>query len=85
MYEACVPTTAAYDCEITRDFQQIPQLYGALKLKLVTGHLQMLKEITGVRGSTSTNIPLEELGLSLPEVPAACAALTGCQILEQPG
>ena len=35
----------------------------ALRLELVTSHLQMLKEITGVRGSTSTDILLAELGL----------------------
>ena len=42
---------------------QFPQQYSALRLELATSHLQMLKEITGVRGSTSTDILLAELGL----------------------
>ena len=62
VYEACVPPTAAYACEIW-GFQQIPQQYGALRLELATSHLQMLKEITGVRGNTSTDILFAELGL----------------------
>ena len=62
VYEACVPPTAAYACEIW-GFQQFPQQYGALRLELATSHLQMLKEITGVRGNTSTDILFAELGL----------------------
>ena len=62
VYEACVPPTAAYGCEIW-GFQQFPKQYSDLRLELATSHLQMLKEITGVRGSTSTDILLAELGL----------------------
>ena len=62
VYEACVPPTAAYGCEIW-GFQQFPKQYSDLRLELATSHLQMLKEITGVRGSTSTHILLAELGL----------------------
>ena len=62
VYEACVPPTAAYACKIW-GFQQFAQQYGALRLELATSHLQMLKEITGVRGSTPTDILLAELGL----------------------
>ena len=62
VYKACVPPTAAYGCEIW-GFQQFPQRFSALRQELVTSHLQMLKEITGVRGSTSTDILLAELGL----------------------
>ena len=62
VYEACVPPSAAYACEIW-GCQRFPQPYNALRLELATSHLQMLKEITGVRGSTSTDILLAELGL----------------------
>ena len=62
VYEACVPPTAAYGCEIW-GFQQLPQQFRILRKDLVTSHLRMLKEITGVRGSTSTDILLAELGL----------------------
>ena len=62
VYEACVPPSAAYACEIW-GCQRFPQPYGALRQELVTGHLQMLKEITGVRGATATDILLAELGL----------------------
>ena len=62
VYEACVPPSAAYACEIW-GCRRFPQPYNALRLELVTSHLQMLKEITGVRGSTSTDILLAELGL----------------------
>ena len=34
-----------------------------MRLDLVTGHLQILKEITGIRGSTSTDILQADLGL----------------------
>ena len=62
VYEACVPSTASYGCEIW-GFQPFPQQYRILGKSLITSHLQMLKEITGVRGSTSTDILLAELGL----------------------
>ncbi len=62
VYEACVPSTASYGCEIW-GFQPFPQQYRILRKSLITSHLQMLKEITGVRGSTSTDILLAELGL----------------------
>ena len=62
VYKACVPPTAAYGCEIW-GFQQFPQQFRILRKDLITSHLQMLKEITGVRGSTSTDILLAELGL----------------------
>ena len=62
VYEACVPSTASYGCEIW-GFQPFPQQYRILRKSLITSNLQMLKEITGVRGSTSTDILLAELGL----------------------
>ena len=61
-YEGCVPPTAAYGCEVW-GFQQFPQQYSALRLELATSHLQMLKEIAGVRSSTPTDILFAELGL----------------------
>ena len=66
VYEACVPSTASYGCEIW-GFQPFPQQYRILRKSLITSHLQMLKEITGVRGSTSTDILLAELGLKSPD------------------
>ena len=50
VYEACVPPTAAYGCEIW-GFQQLPQQFRILRKDLVTSHLRMLKEITGVRAA----------------------------------
>jgi hypothetical protein len=61
-YEACVPPTAAYGCEIW-GFLQFSQQHSAHRLELATSHLQMLKEMAGVRTSTPTDILLEELGL----------------------
>ena len=66
VYEACVPSTASYGCEIW-GFQPFPQQYRILRKSLITSHLQMLKDITGVRGSTSTDILLAELGLKSPD------------------
>ena len=62
VYDICVPPTAAYGCEIW-GFQQFPQHFSTLRHELVTCHLQILKEITGVRGSTSTDTLSAELGL----------------------
>ena len=62
VYETCVPPTAAYSCEIW-GFQQFPRQFSVMRLELVTRHLQILKEIAGVRGSTSTDILLTKLGL----------------------
>ena len=73
VYVACVPQgshrghtlhtpSAAYACEFW-GCQCLPQRYGVLGLELGTSHLQMLKEVTGVRGSTLTDINLAELGL----------------------
>ena len=61
LYEACDPPTASYGCEIW-GFQPLPQQFRILRKNVITSHLQMLKEITGVRGSTSTDILLAELG-----------------------
>ena len=66
IYEACVPPAAAYACEIWAS-QRFSQAFSIAKLDLVTSHLQLLKEITGVRGSTSTDILLAELGLKSPQ------------------
>ena len=63
VYEACAPPTSAYGCEIW-GFQRFPQQVRILRKDLVTSHLQMLKEITGVRSSTSTNILLAECIMS---------------------
>ena len=60
--EACVPPEGAYGCEIW-GCQQLPQQYSAQRHELLTSYLQMLKEITGVKGCTSTDILLAELGL----------------------
>ena len=66
VYEACVPPAAAYACEIWA-FQRFSRAFSTSKLDLATSHLQLLKEITGVRGSTSTDILLAELGLKSPQ------------------
>ena len=63
VYEVCVPSSAAYGCEIW-GFQHFPQQYSALRLELGSSYLQMLtKEIVGVRSSSPTDILLAELGL----------------------
>ena len=62
VYEACVPPATAYACKIWA-FQRFSQVFDTSKLDPATSHLQLLKEITGVRGSTSTDILLAELGL----------------------
>ena len=82
VYEACVPPTAAYACEIW-GFQQFSQQYGALRLELATSHLQMLKEITSVRAALVLlkYFNRHSLGGARPEVLATCLASTGCQIL----
>ena len=61
-----MPPAAAYACEIWA-FQRFSQAFSTSKLDLATSHLQLLKEITGVRGSTSTDILLAELGLKSPQ------------------
>ena len=52
----------------------------SVRRELATSHLQMLKEITGVRGNTSIDFLFAEL-----EIPAACLAFVRCQVLEQFG
>ena len=66
VYEACVPPAAAYACEISA-FQRFSRAFSTSKLDLATSHLQLLKEITGVRATTSTDILLAELGLKSPQ------------------
>ena len=62
VYEACVPPATAHACKVWA-FQRFSQAFDTSNLDLATSHLQLLKEITGVRGSTSTDILLAELGL----------------------
>ena len=62
VYEACVPPAAAYACKIWA-FQRFSQAFDTFKLDLATSHIQLLKEVTGVRANTSTDILLAELGL----------------------
>ena len=62
VFEACVPPAVAYGCEVW-GFRRFSKPFSTLRLDLATAYLQLLKEITGVRGSTSTDILLAELGL----------------------
>lgn len=63
VYKACVPPAVAYGCEIW-GFQLCPKQYSMMRLDLVTSHLHLLKEISGVRSSSSRDILLAELTLN---------------------
>jgi len=62
VFEACVPPAAAYGCEVW-GFQRFPKPFSTSRLDLATAHLQLLKEITGVRAAPQQIFSWQSWGL----------------------
>ena len=62
LYEACVPPTASYGCEVWGLHRLAPGASRLGRAALATSHLKVLKEIARVPTSVHTNMLLHELG-----------------------
>ena len=60
LYKACVPPTALYGAGVWGPYR-LPPPIGQRRAALLRSHLQMLKQIAGVRSTVSTAILLREL------------------------
>ena len=67
MYDACVPPTASYGCEVWGCYT-FPATCAALRASLSQQHLQTLKHILGVRSTVNTHILWQEVPVKRLEV-----------------
>ena len=63
LYKACVPPTGSYGCEVWSPYQLSGEA-AAARRALDKIHLQILRELSGVRGTVSIPILLRELDIS---------------------
>ncbi len=67
VYDACVPPTASYGCEVWGCYT-FPAASSALRASLAQQHLQTLKHILGVRSTVNTHVLWQEVPVKRLEV-----------------
>ena len=67
IYDACVPPTASYGCEVW-DCYSFPTASSASHASLAQQHLQSLKHILGVRSTVHTQLLWQEMPIKRLEV-----------------
>ena len=67
LHRACIPPVASYGCELW-GLRDMPLRLAASRRKLSTGHVNMLRQISGLRKSTPPEVVfLETMGVPLPD------------------
>ena len=67
LHRACIPPVASYGCELW-GLRDMPSRLAASRRKLSTGHVNMLRQISGLRKSTPPEVVfLETMGVPLPD------------------
>ena len=67
VYDACVPPTASYGCEVWGCYS-FPAASSVLRASLAQQHLQTLKHILGVRSTVNTHVLWQEVPVKRLEV-----------------